>query len=179
MKRIVIIGIVCGMMTVAPAQDHRSPYAGEEQRAIKALSPEQINAYLNGEGMQLAKAAELNQHPGPKHVLELASALNLSDEQRRQTEEAFRVMRERAVSIGKQIVANEKELDSLFRTGSASDKSVRKKTEAIARLQGELRFAHLQAHLRMKHILSPEQQETYDQLRGYKEGAHPDAHQHH
>src|SRR5262249_20157560 len=44
-------------------------YAGRQTRAIKALSEEDIAPLLNGEGMGMAKAAELNGYPGPKHVL--------------------------------------------------------------------------------------------------------------
>jgi hypothetical protein len=46
-----------------------SPYAGQQTRAIKALAPEDLAALRNGEGMGMAKAAELNGYPGPAHVL--------------------------------------------------------------------------------------------------------------
>ena len=52
-----------------------SPYAGEEGREIKALSAADVDAYLTGQGMGFAKAAELNGYAGPKHVLELAAEL--------------------------------------------------------------------------------------------------------
>ena len=52
-----------------------SPYAGQEQRSIKALSDREISDLTEARGMGLAKAAELNSYPGPLHVLELASAL--------------------------------------------------------------------------------------------------------
>ena len=48
----------------------------------QALSPEDIQGLLEGRGMGLAKAAELNSYPGPKHVLEMADALELTPEQR-------------------------------------------------------------------------------------------------
>ena len=51
-----------------------SPYAGQQTRAIKALSPEDLAGLLNGEGRGMAKAAELNGYPGPVHVLELAGS---------------------------------------------------------------------------------------------------------
>jgi hypothetical protein len=34
-----------------------SPYAGQETRDIKSLSPEEVDAYLSGKGLGLAKAA--------------------------------------------------------------------------------------------------------------------------
>lgn len=46
-------------------QEHGSPYTGEQAREIKALSADEVNAYLNGQGAGLAKAAELNRYPGP------------------------------------------------------------------------------------------------------------------
>ncbi|NIM61510.1 MAG: hypothetical protein GTO30_07610, partial [Acidobacteria bacterium] len=58
-----------------------SPYAGMEQREIKAISDDDRRRLLQGHGMGLALAAELNRFPGPKHVLELAAGLGLSDEQ--------------------------------------------------------------------------------------------------
>ena len=53
---------------VASAAEISSPYAGQETREIKALSRDEINGYLSGDGMAFAKAAELNHYPGPKHV---------------------------------------------------------------------------------------------------------------
>src|SRR5438045_1800642 len=77
-----------------------SPYAGQEQRAIKALSDEEIRNLLEARGMGLAKAAELNSYPGPLHVLQLAEQLGLSDAQRTATDSLYVNMRERAISIG-------------------------------------------------------------------------------
>jgi hypothetical protein len=67
--------------TAAWAGEALSPYTGQERREIKALSNEEIDRYLSGDGMGLAKAAELNHYPGPRHVLELADQL----QQRRQS----------------------------------------------------------------------------------------------
>src|SRR5438876_506210 len=61
------------------------PYAGQQSREIKALSPEEIGQYLSGAGMGYAKPAELNGYPGPMHVLENADGLALTPEQRKQT----------------------------------------------------------------------------------------------
>lgn len=55
-----------------------SPYAGEEAREIKALSPSDIDGLIAGRGMGYAMAAELNGYPGPAHVLELAEQLELT-----------------------------------------------------------------------------------------------------
>jgi hypothetical protein len=69
--------------------DPSTPYAGQEQQEIKALSAEEIEGYLSGSGMGLAKAAELNHFPGPRHVLDLVEPLQLSAEQRQKTQILF------------------------------------------------------------------------------------------
>ena len=54
-----------------------SPYAGQVNAPIKALTAEEQAALLDGQGAGFAKAAELNGYPGPKHVLELSAQLGL------------------------------------------------------------------------------------------------------
>src|SRR5712691_2371518 len=76
-------------LTVAASGVHAqtSPYAGEQQRSIKALSERDIAELQSGHGMGLAKSAELNGYPGPAHVLELAAPLELTAEQQAATKE--------------------------------------------------------------------------------------------
>ena len=89
-------------------------YAGQEEREIKALSPEEIQSYLAGKGAGLAKAAELNHYPGPAHVLELADKLQLSEKQKTRTKAIFDVMQKETVRQGKALVEKERELDRQF-----------------------------------------------------------------
>jgi len=152
---------------VAFSQTPSSSYAGQEQRAIKALSPQDIKMYLEGHGMGFAKAAELNHYPGPRHVLDLAMELKLSHEQFTRTQQIFDAMHNSAVTLGKRIVEKEKQLDSLYATQKISEAQLRAVVGEIARLQGELRVTHLNAHLEMKKILTPVQTAKYDELRGY------------
>ena len=72
---------------LVPVQTPVTPYAGQQSREIKALSANQAQDILEGKGMELAKAAELNGYPGPMHVLELAQALQLNQEQRASTQQ--------------------------------------------------------------------------------------------
>ncbi|HYH46252.1 MAG TPA: Spy/CpxP family protein refolding chaperone [Thermoanaerobaculia bacterium] len=164
--------------SLAWAETAPQPYAGQETRQIKALSEEDIAALLHGRGMGLAKAAELNSYPGPMHVLELAASLQLTAEQQAATRKSFDRMQAEAVRLGQGIVARETELDRLFADGKAEPETVRAKVAEIAALQGELRAAHLAAHLEMNKVLTAEQVARYDQLRGYGTGA-PAPHQHH
>lgn len=151
-----------------PQNHQHSNYAGQENRAIKSLSDADIAAYTNGEGMGLAKIAELNGFPGPKHILENEAALDLSAEQKTEVQRSFQKMKEKAVALGKQIVEKEKELDELFRQNKIDGSLLQEKTQTIARLQGDLRSAHLEAHLEMKKLLSSPQVEKYNRLRGYQ-----------
>jgi Spy/CpxP family protein refolding chaperone len=150
-----------------------SPYAGEEGREIKALSAADVDAYLTGQGMGFAKAAELNGYAGPKHVLELASELNLTAEQRTRTQALFASMQTKAVALGRQVVAEERTLDRLFASTSITQDSLQESVTRIGELQADVRAAHLEAHLEQAKILTPEQRAEYLRLRGYHaSGAH-------
>jgi Spy/CpxP family protein refolding chaperone len=144
-----------------------TPYAGLEQRSIKALSQDQIDDLRAGRGMGLALAAELNGFPGPKHVLELADELALTPEQRQRTEILFREMQRQAVVLGEQVIAGEEALDRLFLEGHPSEDEVEVATLALGLLQGKLRAHHLRYHLAMHELLSPDQIGRYRALRGY------------
>jgi Spy/CpxP family protein refolding chaperone len=153
-------------INILNAQTH-SHHSSETGQEIKALTSEQINSYLNGEGMGLAKAAELNNFPGPKHVLDLAKELKLSQAQIDSTERIYVMMNEKAVYLGKIIIEKEKKLNQLFSSGKADKVSVKNLVTEIADYQGELRFTHLNAHIQQKDILTSDQILTYESLRGY------------
>ena len=161
----------CLLVVAAVHGEERSPYSGMEQRGIKALSEEQIEGYLAGAGMGFAMAAELNSYPGPKHVLELAVELGLDEDQLARTKEVFSRMQDSAVRLGRIYVDAERLLDTMFADGEIDEQRLRQATAKLARIRGELRFAHLGAHLKMTQILTEEQVERYDALRGYQDAA--------
>ena len=154
-----------------------SPYAGQQSRNIKSLSDSEVSALLQGKGMGLAKAAELNQYPGPKHVLELKDKLHLSEEQLRKTYELFSAMKNEAIQLGKQIIDKEKKLDDLFSSQKISTSSLQQTVREIGALHAELRYVHLKTHLKQKELLSDMQLKRYDHLRGYS-GGHNKHHEH-
>ena len=82
----------------------QSPYAGEQQRAIKALSADEQRGWLEGQGMGLARAAELNSHPGPMHALEPAGPLSLSDRQRHELQALMTRHKTEARTLGAEVV---------------------------------------------------------------------------
>jgi len=161
-----------GTEPAASQAGEQAPYAGYESREIAALAPERMDALLAGSGAGYALAAEVNGYPGPKHVLEFAERLELTEEQRAATEAMYAEMKERAMELGSRIVELERELDRAFKSGEASEEELARLTSDIAETEGRLRHVHLETHLRMREALTAEQTKTYNELRGYAgEGA--------
>src|SRR5947208_12682618 len=106
MKRTALFAflVIVVTLTASSTAQTTSPYAGQQERTIKALSNQDIGDLLEGRGMGLAKAGELNSYPGPLHVLQLAEQLELSDPQRAATNLLYSKMREQAISIGGEII---------------------------------------------------------------------------
>jgi len=157
--------------------DSTSPYTGQQARDIKALGSEDVDAYLSGKGMGLAKAAELNGYPGPAHVLAMTTQLELSPDQKQRTEALFSSMEEKATSLGHMLIAQERELDEQFSAKTITQESLVALVRRIGELQAEIREAHLEAHLAQLTILTPSQVAKYQQLRGYT-GAEMHQHDH-
>ena len=153
------------------------PYAGQQARAIKSLSDDDIAALRKGEGMGMAKAAELNGYPGPAHVLQLAVQLGLTERQQRDVQAIFDRMSAAAKPLGRELIAQEQALDQLFAKGEITPDRLAAATAAIAELQGRLRAVHLAAHLETRALLNADQIARYQQLRGY--GASPALEHHH
>ena len=153
--------------TAVAAAPAKSPYSGEEIREIKALSGADLKAYNEGTGMGMAKPAELNQYPGPRHVLDSAEALELSEAQRTAILGSYQKMRAAAVALGGQVIEVERRLDALFAKREASAEAVDSLTREAAELQGRLRAVHLRAHVEVRSLLTPEQIVQYVALRGY------------
>jgi Spy/CpxP family protein refolding chaperone len=144
-----------------------APYAGWHDRAVKALSADQIDDLRRGRGMGLALPAELNGYPGPRHVLDLADQLELTVAQEAEAQELFDAMQAQAIVLGEQVLAAEAALDRLFAIGTPSEAETLAAAVEVGRLQGVLRAHHLRYHLAMREVLSPHQVMRYQQLRGY------------
>lgn len=177
MKNIIFIIIVIGFASAVFANT-KSLYVGQEAREIKALSQQEVADYLDGKGLGYAKAAELNHFPGPKHVLDLSSELNLTDQQVLQTQAVFDTMKSQAITLGKEFIAKEKELEFSFSSGSIDENTLKSLVSEIGVIQANIRYVHLSAHLKQKALLTEHQRHLYDQLRGYT-GAKSGGHNHH
>ncbi len=163
---IVSVGLVLLSSPIFSQEHQHSPYA-HQGSDIASLSPKELADLEAGAGMGLARAAELNSFPGPRHVLELADSLGLSHEQRAQILAIRAAMGERAIALGREIIEAERALSQRFADGQVDSATVRTATQEIAGLAGELRFVHLAAHLATRSVLGQGQVETYDRLRGY------------
>lgn len=172
-------GLVAALVVAAPlfAADapspspSPSPYVGLDSRKIAAISPEREKGLLAGGGMGYAMAAELNGHPGPKHVLEMGEQLALSEAQRAAAQASFERMHTEAVALGQQILAAEEVLNRRFAHRHIDEAVLTELTGRIATLEGKLRFVHLRAHLETDELLTAEQRQRYVALRGYGSGA--------
>ncbi len=175
MKQILLFLSIIGVMATASAAQV-SPYIGEENQAIKSLTREQIEGLQSGQGMGYAKAAELNHYPGPRHVLDLASELALTDKQLSATELLFQSMKNRAVKLGNALIEQERILDRLFANQSVSEALLESQLTTISQLEARIRYVHLSTHLSQVKILTQHQVKLYDKLRGYSTGKHTHTH---
>ncbi|MCH8503710.1 MAG: hypothetical protein LAT50_05240 [Ectothiorhodospiraceae bacterium] len=147
-------------------------YVDLQQRQVSGLSNEELDQLRSGEGMGMALAAELNGYPGPRHVLDLAEELALSDGQRDMTTTLFERMQREASAAGERYIRKERALDALFAEGRATEEAVREHTLSAAQAYGEIRAIHLRYHLEMMQVLSRHQVHQYQRARGYGSEMH-------
>src|SRR5580765_55001 len=146
-RAIVLFSAVLILVAGTSFAQNPQPYAGLQARPLKALSDEQLDDLKAGRGMGLALAGELNGYPGPKHVLELAKELNLTEAQRARTRQLFDEMKAEAVPLGQQLIAAETDLDRQFSGRTITAVSLTAVTTAICATQGALRATHIKYHL--------------------------------
>ena len=149
-------------------EHHHAPYAGFQNRDIKALSQQQVDDLKAGRGMSLALPAELNGYPGPSHSLELASQLQLTNEQKSKLQALFKSMSAQAKALGLEVIEAERRLDELFKKKIVTAENLSQATLAAAQAQAKLRAAHLRYHLDTVEILDAKQVQKYNELRGYQ-----------
>jgi len=162
MKRVLLIAMLFFPLSSLLAQDRSaspelSKASSEETSPIKSLSFKEYASYQNGDDMGMSKPAELNSYPSPSKALALAKELKLNDLQRKQLQAAEEALDFKAKEMGRFILQHEKKLNDLFSTGKVNEGSVIYYCNQIGLYQGELRNAHLQAHLKARRILTPDQ----------------------
>jgi Spy/CpxP family protein refolding chaperone len=164
------VALICLLVAPAPgmaAGTLTSPYAGEEKREIKTLSPEDVEELRLGRGWGLARAAELNGLPGPAHLLEMADEINLSAGQRAEVQALFEEMQKAAIPLGLELIERERDLNLAFAEGRVGEEALRRLLDASAESRRDLRYVHLSTHLKARPLLTDEQVNLYNRLRGY------------
>ena len=151
----------------ASKHSHKSKYVGQERREIKSLSEFDIEELKNGRGWGLAKAAELNGVPGPVHLLEMKKEIGLNPEQIEKIEILYQKMKKQAISLGLELIELEGQLNNHFANRTMTEKLLHKLLDQIAQVRKRLRYVHLSTHLKTPGILTAEQIDLYNNLRGY------------
>lgn len=170
MRTLIALAAVLLVTAPAVAQDRlSSPYRHQVETGLRGLDEREIDDLKAGNGMGLARAAELNSYPGPRHVLDAIQEgkLAASPGQRERVQHVFDTMNHDAVRVGAQILGEEQALESGFRSATMTDTELRSRVATIAALQGQLRVIHLAAHLATRAVLSESQIARYNELRGY------------
>jgi Spy/CpxP family protein refolding chaperone len=163
-----------GISSSATSSSQISPYAGQEGRDIKSLSDNDVQSLQNGTGEAfcgITKLAELNGYPGPRHILDMAPELQLTDRQRMEIKLIFQNMSNKAKSIGAAIIDIEQDMDRVFANKTITEEKLKLMLDNSADLYGQLRFVHLSAHLDTVQILTIEQVQMYNMMRGYDSGS--------
>src|SRR5215472_13814237 len=172
MRTVVVLAIALGLGAPALAEDMlTSPYRQQAAAGLRGLSESEISELRAGAGMGLARAAELNGYPGPRHVLDAVAAgkLTVSADQRQRIQQVFNEMEREAQRVGGRILEEERQLEAGFSAASMTANDLRSRVTRIAALRGDLRTIHLSAHLATRAILSEAQIARYNELRGYTE----------
>lgn len=149
--------------------DHagHSPYAGMQGRDIKSLSDADMKELRRGGGWGLALPAELNGVPGPAHLLELKDEIPLSPDQVEKVQALFEDMKKAAIPTGERLIAAEAALEAAFAERTVEETLLRRLLAEAEAARTELRFIHLSQHYKTAQLLTPDQIERYNVLRGY------------
>ncbi len=153
------------------AQSAQAPTAASAEAGHHAFLKLEREAIESGQGFGMALAADRNGYPGPKHILELKDALQLTPQQDAAVTALMSAMKEKALARGREILAAEARLEEMFR-GGRSEAELREETYRIATLRAQLRWVHLETHIAARKLLSEEQLATYQKMR-HGAGAHP------
>ena len=164
---LVVIPLSSLMLLASSEPAYKSKYIGQEKRDIKSLSEEDIKELKAGAGWGLAKAAELNGLPGPKHILEMKQEIDLTAKQEKMVIALYNKMNKEAISLGNKLIEYEEELNYRFADRNIDEKTLDELLEKISETYKSLRFTHLSAHLQTPSILTESQIRKYNKLRGY------------
>lgn len=174
-----VIGLWIGMSlpanSVAPSEmaDNPTPtfsaYVGLLDTEIRGLDQKTIEGFQTGKGVGQALPAELNGYPGPRHTLDMAEELELTDEQFVLVQALFDDMQSQAVPLGLQYLEAVAELELAFREGTITLEYLESQLGKITAIEAQLRYVHLSTHLATIDILNTHQITQYNLMRGYSQ----------
>jgi hypothetical protein len=173
-KTLVAVLSVAGAVT-ASAQAPPVPSPRDTSTAtIRGLTPREVEDLREGHGMGLARAAEENGYPGPRHLLDFAAAgaLELAPDQVVALTELYATTSAQARGLGTRVLDEEQALEAAFRAGTIGERDLATRLSRLGALQAELRGVHLRAHLAARALLTAAQVERYDRLRGHHGAGH-------
>ncbi len=130
----------------------------------QGITPSEKEGLLNGDPTGQFLVAEQNNYPIPSKVLSFKAQLGLTSVQFKKINELMQNLPVSAQVKGQEIVEAEEDLSQTFAAGTINDKILRTKLEKIGKLRADLRLTHLQVCLKVKQILSANQNERYKEL---------------
>ena len=101
------------------------------------------------------------------HALELGAQLELTPAQQETLAQLMTRHKVEARALGADVVRLEAELDALFARGKPVREAVEAKATEAGLAQARYRASHLTTHIETARIMTAEQIERYDRLRGY------------
>ena len=154
-----------------------SAYVSLLDSEIRGLDQDTIEGYLTGKGLGQALPAELNGYPGPRHTIDMAEELELTEEQLAQVQALFDDMQSAVIPLGKKYLESVAELELAFREGTITDEYLQSQLENITGIEAQMRYVHLSTHLATIDILNHDQIMQYNMMRGYGDGMDHAQHQ--
>lgn len=134
---------------------------------LSQLSDAQARAYLAGHEYGLGRSAAVHHFPSPVTVLTLTPQLVLFQDQSDPVKAIVERTRAKVVELGRQLVDQETKIDHALEAEEPDQAALEVMIRESARLQGELRLAHIKAHVDTKKLLRPDQLTRYGAMSGH------------
>ena len=130
---VLVLAVLAAVGAAAAAAQHdhghdgtpaaATPYAGRYDltAAVRSLTPDEIAQIERGQGAGFALPAELNGVPGPRHALDLAEELGLSDEQVARVRAVYDELQAAVLPAGRRYLDALRALEEEFRAGTLAE----------------------------------------------------------
>jgi Spy/CpxP family protein refolding chaperone len=133
---------------------------------LGGMSDAEKEALRAGQGLGAGRIAMQAGYPGPRHVLEMGDELELTAGQKEKIGTIYAEAKASFAKLGAELVEKEEALEAMFASGDVDVGDMKKLSAEIGERQGELRAAHLAAHVRTKEALTAAQLEKLSSMAG-------------